>query len=303
MHPTLEQALKLFLESLRVDRGSSRHTVESYERDLAQFFQTLSPERALQEIEAPDLESHLTALTRAGQKATSLARKASVLRQFFKFCYLSQSIRTHPAERLMTGRLPSRLPKTLSHEAIDCLLKTVGTGIHGPAKEALNQRDRAMVFLLYATGLRVSELLGLKIENIDIAEGYLRVRGKGNKERLVPFAPIAGEWIMVYLNESRPQLEPMDSTLFVGQSGKPLTRQAFWKTLRDIARAAGLDQRVSPHLLRHAFATHLLESGMNLRALQMLLGHSDLSTTQIYTHVSPQHLKAAHRKFHPRGGG
>jgi integrase/recombinase XerD len=158
-----------------------------------------------------------------------------------------------------------------------------------------------MILLLYATGLRISELLALTTHSLDLAQEYLRVRGKGDKERIVPFASAAGTALRDYLEHHRPQLLPQSDHLFVNAAGTRLSRQAFWKTLQTLAKQAGISRSVSPHLLRHSFATHLLQAGMNLRSLQMLLGHSDLSTTQIYTHVSPEHLKQAQRRYHPRG--
>jgi integrase/recombinase XerD len=158
-----------------------------------------------------------------------------------------------------------------------------------------------MVYLLYATGLRVSELTQLDSHQVDLSMSYLRTRGKGNKERIVPFAPVAGEKLKDYQDHFRPQLKPETDLLFLNHRGFGMTRQAFWKVLKGLAMEAGLPDSLSPHVLRHSFATHLLQSGMNLRSLQMLLGHSDLSTTQIYTHITPEHLKEAHQQYHPRG--
>src|SRR6185312_13085227 len=172
---------------------------------------------------------------------------------------------------------------------------------------ALHARDEAMVYLLYATGLRVSELVGLKVQSIEIEQGYLRVRGKGDKERITPFAPVAGEKLQVYLSKYRPLLaahsKERTELVFLTHMGKPISRVSFWKNLKTLALQAGISTSLSPHSLRHSFATHLLQSGMNLRSLQTLLGHADLSTTQIYTRVTPEHLKSVNRKFHPRGGG
>lgn len=161
-----------------------------------------------------------------------------------------------------------------------------------------------MVYLLYATGIRVSELVGLATDRVDLEQGYVRVMGKGSKERIAPFAEFAGECLGEYLRDHRPSLEPegrQQDRVFLNRRGESLSRQSAWKIIGDLALAAGIRAALSPHMLRHSFATHLLQAGMNLRSLQMLLGHSDLSTTQIYTHVSPEHLQAAHRKFHPRG--
>ncbi|MGE0617075.1 MAG: tyrosine-type recombinase/integrase, partial [Bacteriovoracia bacterium] len=206
-----------------------------------------------------------------------------------------------------------RLPKSLSMADIEALLKCAHAGLPYDVgvkdKEnaekvagALRARDRAMIFILYATGLRVSELVGLSLPAIDGANAYLRVIGKGGKERVVPFAPAAGEVLHEYLEHHRAHLVRSPTPqVFLSQRGEGLTRQAFWKTLKRLAVVAGISAPISPHVLRHSFATHLLQSGMNLRSLQMLLGHSDLSTTQIYTAVAPDHLKQVHRKHHPRG--
>lgn len=211
--------------------------------------------------------------------------------------------------------LPKKLPKYLTLQNVQELLAAADEGIGYQIEDeaflaALHARDAAMVYLLYATGLRVSELVGLRLRNVEIEQGYVRVRGKGDKERIAPFAPIAGEKLHTYIQNHRKFLEaktPLSGErnefVFLNRDGKPLTRQSFWKNLKTLALQAGISSTLSPHVLRHSFATHLLQSGMNLRSLQTLLGHADLSTTQIYTHVSPEHLKTTHRKFHPRGGG
>ncbi len=209
----------------------------------------------------------------------------------------------NPTDLLKSPKQPQCLPKFLTQEQVGSLLLITETGI--PYREnhekALHTRDRAMVYLLYATGLRVSELVGLTTHDLDLAMSYLRVKGKGEKERITPFAPVAGKHLALYLEEHRPRLHPATDHFFLNERGFALTRQAVWRILKSLALQAGISAPLSPHVLRHSFATHLLQSGMNLRSLQMLLGHSDLSTTQIYTHVTPEHLKAAHRKYHPRG--
>jgi integrase/recombinase XerD len=294
-HP-ISNTIRDYLESLRIDRGATDRTVEAYRRDLEQFEASLPEGLELAAIELEHLNQFLSKLHKEKQKAASIARKVSAIRQFFKFCCLEKGLERNPADQLKSPSQAKRLPKFLTHDEISLLLKTVD--------EAL-PRDRAMLYLLYATGLRVSELVGLTTHNVDLQLGYVRVKGKGNKERIVPFADIAGKHLATYLNESRGSLGgeagPATDHLFLNQRGLALTRQGFWKILRDLALKAGISRSISPHALRHSFATHLLQSGMNLRSLQMLLGHSDLSTTQIYAHVSPEHLKSAHRKFHPRG--
>lgn len=301
----LKLCVEDFLESCRIDRGSSDRTVEAYRRDLDQFVKWIGDPIALEEIAPERLDAFLRELHSQGQQETSIARKASALRQLFKFCCLERGLTRNPAERLDAPSKPRRLPKALSAEQIDSLLRAATEGLpyarNADARELLRLRDRAMILLLYATGLRVSELVGLTLNDLDLGEGYLRVKGKGEKQRIAPFAPVAGEQLKLYLEGSRPRLHPATDHLFLNHRGMALTRQAFWKILGALALQAGLPPGISPHKLRHSFATHLLQAGMNLRSLQLLLGHSDLATTQIYAHVTPGHLRSAHRKFHPRG--
>ncbi len=306
-------ALELFLDARKIDRGSAAPTIEAYRCDLEQLAATL-PERgatALPTISADDLHRFLKRLHLAKAKPASVARKVSAIRQFFKFGMLELGLEANPADGLRSPAQSKRLPKFLTHEAIEKLLVAVREGLPYPEsyREALVLRDRAMVVLLYATGLRVSELVGLTLHEVDLPLGYVRVVGKGGKERIVPYAGAAGEALEDYLERGRPELVrerlrhgEIVAEIFVSRRGEGLTRQSFWGTLKDLAVLAGIDEEISPHRLRHSFATHLLQAGMGLRSLQTLLGHSDLSTTQIYTHVTPEHLKELHKKYHPRGG-
>jgi integrase/recombinase XerD len=314
----LQQAIAKFIESRRIDRGASLPTLEAYRRDLAQLALHLGPTRNLSDISPADLSAFVQTLrssnsggSQAAAPAT-LARKISSLRQFFKFSCLELGLYESPARSLESPRAIKRLPHHLTAAQITQLLAFTDTGLdyQDEAKtSALRARDAAMVYLMYATGIRVSEMTGLTPHQLDLSMGYVRVRGKGAKERIAPFAPAAGERIQNYLENHRPTLwglraENKAEQLFLNHWGDPLTRQGFWEILGKIALGAGIPKElVSPHVLRHSFATHLLEAGMNLRSLQTLLGHSDLSTTQIYAHVSPEHLQKAHRKYHPRGGG
>ncbi len=300
----LAPPISAFLESRRIDRGAADKTIEAYQRDLTAFAKTLPPNTSLEQIQRDDIVTFLTKLAHAKQKATSISRTTSALRQFFKFCCLELNLTHNPAENLESPQLPQRLPKALSLDQVTKLLEAADTGLpypHAAHPESLKARDRAMVYLLYATGLRVSELIGLTTHNIDLQNEYARVKGKGSKERIAPFATQAGDILRDYLTQHRASLKPTTDHLFPNHQGQPLTRQGFWKTLNAIALQADLNISLSPHKLRHSFATHLLQSGMSLRSLQLLLGHADLTTTQIYTHISPEHLKTAHRKFHPRG--
>ena len=307
----LTRAIEAFLLSKQIDRGAAEKTIEAYSHDLAQWAKTLPKNPSLKKLELKDLNRYLTRLHKLKNKPASISRKVSSLRQFFKFCCLERGLKNNPAEHLRTPSQVTRLPKFLGHQQVQALLKITHTGLPyagtkmDPYREAIQARDRAMIFLLYATGLRVSELVNLTTHQIDTKMGYLRVRGKGDKERIVPFAPVAGDYLATYIADHRPKLSPEGDDLFTGipgqNNGQALSRQSFWNILKAIARQAGITKAVSPHMLRHSFATHLLQSGMNLRSLQMLLGHSDLSTTQIYTHITPEHLKTLHKRFHPRG--
>jgi len=301
-----------FIESRKLDRGASRHTLEAYHRDLRQWAQGLKLwDQPLQGVDANAIGSAIRAMTQAKLSSASIARKVSALKQFFKFCALEhgmEDLGSFPSDAFEMPKRSKQLPKDLTHADVQSLLQTSVQGLpyRDPKKAAaLRSRDQAMVILLYATGLRVSELTSLELHQVDLTEGFVRVRGKGSKERIVPFAPAAREALDLYLSQFRCQLTPKQSPpapqVFLNPQGQRLSRQGFWKILKSLALQAGISTNVTPHRLRHAFATHLLQAGISLRSLQMLLGHSDLSTTQIYTHLSINHLKAAHRKYHPRG--
>jgi integrase/recombinase XerD len=311
----LSAAIEAFLDALQVDQGSSRHTLAAYGRDLRQLEAFLlgpskndasaKPNGGPDLLVTPDqLEAFLATLSHQKQSARSISRKTSAIRQFFKFACLELGLRTNPAEQLQLPKMSKSLPKFLTEKETESLLAAAQPGLeYRDPKQApaLQSRDRAMLVLLYATGLRVTELLSLTTHSLELQQEYLRVKGKGEKERIVPFATYAGDLLRSYLDETRPALKPASDHVFVNHQGKPLSRQSFWKILKELSRQAGIRKNVSPHVLRHSFATHLLQAGMNLRSLQMLLGHSDLSTTQIYAHVTPEHLKDAHKRYHPRG--
>ena len=293
--------IQLFIDHLKVDKGSSVHTLDAYSRDLKQFEKTL--QKPLQEVSEDQIQSFLKELRVREQKSTSIARKISALKQFYRFLVREQAIVEDPTLFIESPAPSKKLPKALSTEAVLNLLRAADEGLdyEGKWKDALKARDRAMIYLLYATGVRVSELLTITLPKLDIEGGWVRVMGKRSKERMIPFAPVAGEHLHHYLTTARPLFLPKSEVLFLGTSGTALTRQGFWKTLKKIALKSGIPQNLHPHMLRHTFATDLLKSGMNLRSLQMLLGHADLQTTQIYTHVAPEKLKEVIRKFHPRG--
>lgn len=287
-------AIERFLDRLWLERGLSRNTQAAYRSDLQLFARWLKArgQNLLAAGEA-DLRGWLAALTR---NPRSQARLLSALRQFYRHLHAERQRSDDPSARLEAPRLGLRLPKTLSEIDVQALLEAPD------CEEGLGLRDRAMLELMYASGLRVSELIGLKLGGVDLRRGAVRVMGKGGKERLVPMGEEAVDWLQRYLREARPEHAVAgDDTLFLTARGTAMTRQNFWQRLRLHAQVAGIRSALSPHTLRHAFATHLLEHGADLRTLQALLGHADLSTTQIYTHVARARLRELHARHHPRG--
>lgn len=272
----------------------SVHTRNAYLSDLIQC-STLTPLKPLPTWDTNDISDALIALTKTGKSPRSIARSLSALRQFFKFLR-EQKIRSdNPVASHRSPKIGRALPKDLSEADVEALIQTPDI------QTALGLRDRAMLEVLYACGLRVSELLNLRLERINLKQGYLRITGKGNKERLVPLGQYACDWIEKYLQDSRPQLYKSSTDyLFLTQHGGIMSRQNFWYAIKRYALQANIQTELSPHTLRHAFATHLLNHGADLRVVQMLLGHSDLSTTQIYTHVAQIRMQQLHEKFHPR---
>ena len=290
-----------FIRHLKIDKACSPHTLTSYGRDLRQFEeQSKTP---LSSRRDRDIQSYLAFLSKKGLEPSSIARKLSSLRQFYQYLIREEVIKEDPTLFVGSPSLKKRLPKALNEADIESLLKASQKGLpyRGESAEALQIRDRAMLYLLYATGVRVSELLSLPLQKTDTEAGLIRVMGKRSKERMIPFPPVVSELLIHYKEASRPLLKPSVDSLFVGLGGRRLTRQAFWKTLKQLAREAGIDDSLHPHMLRHTFATDLLKSGMNLRMLQSLLGHSDLQTTQIYTQVLPEKLREVVNRHHPRG--
>ncbi|MBM4294192.1 MAG: site-specific tyrosine recombinase XerD [Deltaproteobacteria bacterium] len=293
----MDAELSQFYQHLAVERGLAALTLEAYSRDLRDFQEFLL-ERGLEQwtqVGLPHLQDYLAALAARNLSARSRSRRLSALRQFFRFLQREEVAAANPVELLDSPRLPRKLPQVLGEPEVAALLNAPDSST--PA----GQRDAALLEVLYATGLRVSELVGLTLKQVDLRRGMVRPRGKGSKERVVPMVPTAVEKLQAYLNQGRPQLlQGRDSPyLFVNRRGGRLSRQGFWKILKQYARQAGV-RDLSPHTLRHSFATHLLSRGANLRALQMLLGHADLATTQIYTHLDAARLREAHQKAHPR---
>ncbi|MGH7929261.1 MAG: site-specific tyrosine recombinase XerD, partial [Candidatus Binatia bacterium] len=289
-----------FLSTIAVEKGLARNTVEAYSRDLSRLTEFLMGQSVADwnGVKAIHVRAYVSWLTGKGLNAKSVARHIVTVRRFFRFLETEELVVENPIPRLHLAAGARKLPQTLSAEDLRALLNQ-------PDQTAsLGRRDQAMLELLYATGLRVSELISLQTQQIDFKGNYLTVKGKGSKVRAVPFGRWAREKLLAYVREVRPLLARRISPfLFISRSGKPLTRQGFWKLIRGYALAAGIEKRVTPHMLRHSFATHLLEGGADLRAVQSMLGHADISTTQIYTHVNGARLKEAHRRFHPREDG
>jgi integrase/recombinase XerD len=288
-----------FLDAVWIEDGLAANTLAAYRRDLTLYATWLAAERADTAIEASresDLLAYIAA-RHAGSRATSANRRLTVFKRFFRWALRERLADADPTLRLRNAKQPMRVPKTLSEAQVEALLAAPDVD------KPLGLRDRAMLELLYACGLRVSELVTLKTVQIGLAEGCLRVTGKGSKERLVPFGEEAHGWLGRYLAEARAAILDGQSSdaLFVTGRGGAMTRQMFWKLIKAHALKAGIDAPLSPHTLRHAFATHLLNHGADLRAVQMLLGHADISTTTIYTHVARERLRALHAQHHPRG--
>ena len=294
------RTLDRFADSLWLNDGLARNTIESYRRDVAQFARWLedSGRAALLSVGPADIHLHLAwQVDKKRARPRTTGRLVSSLKRFFQFAVREGLRGDDPAADLDSPKLPRSLPKSLSEGEVEALLDA--PNVETPQ----GLRDRAMLETLYASGLRVSELVSLKTVQVSLDMGVVRVLGKGSKERLTPLGEEAIAWIDRYQREARPALlgERRSDALFVTPRGGPMTRQAFWKLVQRHALVAGIRRGISPHTLRHAFATHLINHGADLRVVQMLLGHADISTTQIYTHVARERLKQLHRKHHPRG--
>ena len=294
---TAGEPIDSFIDALWLEEGLSRNTLAAYRRDLTLYARWLAERgRQLPATGEEDLTGYFSA--RHGEsKATTANRRLTVFKRYFRWALRERLITEDPTLRLQSARQPLRVPKTLSEAQVEALL--AAPEVDTP----LGLRDRTMLELIYASGLRVSELVTLKAFNVGLNEGVLRVLGKGSKERLVPFGQVASDWIERYLAEARGAIlcGQQSEDLFVTARGQGMTRAMFWVIVKKHARAAGITAPLSPHTLRHAFATHLLNHGADLRAVQMLLGHADISTTTIYTHVARERLKQLHAQHHPRG--
>ncbi|QJA05376.1 site-specific tyrosine recombinase XerD [Thermosulfurimonas marina] len=294
----MKTLLEGFLSHLALEKGLSENTLAAYARDL-QDFETFLHQKGLdpREIGPEVVRLFLEELYHRGLSPRSVARKLSALRTFYRFLELEGLVKKNPlflVEGPKTGR---DLPKVLTAEEVERLLAAPDPS----TPQGL--RDRAMLETLYATGLRVSELVGLTLAQLNLEVGFVRVTGKGARERVVPLGEVARDWLERYLREARPRLLSGRESpyVFLNRQGRPLTRQRFWQIIREYARQAGLKTPISPHVLRHSFATHLLEGGADLRAVQLMLGHASLATTQIYTHLDLQNLRRIHERHHPRG--
>ena len=291
--------IDLFLNEYWIEKGLSENTVQSYRLDLTALCDWLDKNGlSLETLDAVDLQGFLGERLEKGYKATSTARMLSAMRKLFQYLYREKYRVDDPSAVLSSPKLPSRLPKYLTEQQVSDLLNTPDADV------PLELRDKAMLELLYATGLRVTELVSLTIENMSVQQGVVRVIGKGNKERIVPMGEEAAYWVRQFMLYGRPVLLNGQSSdvVFPSQRAQQMTRQTFWHRVKHYAILADIDaDALSPHVLRHAFATHLVNHGADLRVVQMLLGHTDLSTTQIYTHVAKERLKRLHERFHPRG--
>jgi integrase/recombinase XerD len=288
--------LPIFLDFLSVEKGLAKNSLSAYASDLRHFGHWLADQQLdLERVERINIVKYFQWLRGAGISARSVARALAAIRGLFRFLVAERHLKKDPTENLENPKLWSTLPKSLQPDEVEALLaapdRTTTDGL----------RDAAMLELLYATGLRVSELIKVRVDEVVLDAGFLRTIGKGSKERIVPFGDTARDVMVEYAEKSRPELDKYaDPHLFLSRLGRPMSRQAFWMKITRYAREAGVKSHISPHVLRHAFATHLLENGADLRSVQMMLGHADISTTQIYTHVSRARLQKMYDQFHPR---
>jgi integrase/recombinase XerD len=289
--------LDTFIDHLWLEDGLSKNTLDSYRLDLTSFALWLAQlSKPLLTADQADIQQYLS-VKFPQSKPRSIGRLIASLRRFYRYCLRDNKITQDPTIQIQSPKLPRSLPKSLNEDEVIGLLNVPNVA------ELAGLRDRAMLELLYACGLRVSELVSVKVTEVSLSDGVVRITGKGSKTRLVPMGEEAVDWISRYLNEARPDIlqKRLCDALFVTNRGDAMTRQAFWYLIKRYALLAGITKHMSPHVLRHAFATHLLNHGADLRVVQMLLGHSDISTTQIYTHVARERLKKLHSMHHPRG--
>jgi len=291
--------LDQYLHYLIIEKGLARATVEAYSKGLTRFFDFLK-KKGIQEVQSVsklDVRAFLLSLKKEGLSIKTVARNLVALRTFFRFLIQEGILMLNPVEEIESPKMTRTLPDVLTLKEVESLLEQPNP------KTPLGMRDRAMLELLYATGMRVSELTRLQTHQINLEGGYVLLFGKGSKERVVPLGQEAIRWVDLYSKEVRGRLLKGKESpfLFINRMGRGMSRQIFWKNIKGYARKAGIQKRITPHLLRHSFATHLLERGADLRSVQLMLGHVDISTTQIYTHVTGERLKKVHQRYHPRG--
>lgn len=295
----MQEQITDYLHYLTIERGLSENTKKSYQRDLLQYLSFLEKQKITdwQEVDRFTVVSFLQELKEDGKSSATIARMITSLRRFHQFLRQERITDHDPMQHIDSPKKQQKLPDTLSLGEVEQLLGTPDT------KETLGLRDRAILEVMYATGLRVSELINLKLNDVHLEMGLLQTLGKGDKERIVPLGDIAIKWVRRYLADARPYLtrrNPAESHLFVNNHGSGLSRQGIWKNLKAIVQKAGIYKTVTPHTLRHSFATHLLENGADLRTVQELLGHADISTTQIYTHITKKRMTDVYKQYFPR---
>jgi len=287
-----------FINYLSVERGLANNTLSSYRGDLARFFEYLKSRHiaSIQKISRQTVNSFMLSEKDRGLSANSISRELACIKSFLKFLLRENKVKEDVTSVIESPKLWKKLPSTLTLNEVDSLLKSPNV------RDFMGARDKASLELMYATGMRVSELINLKMNDLNMDVGFVKCLGKGSKERIIPFGRKAKESIVRYLGKARPAFlkKKVSNFLFLTRLGKPMSRQAFWKTIKKYARLSGIKKDIAPHSLRHSFATHILERGADLRIVQEMLGHSDISTTQIYTHVNKDRLKSIHQKFHPR---
>jgi integrase/recombinase XerD len=299
MGNTMDQMLDQFLHYLIVEKGLAKNTIEAYSHDLNRFSDYLKA-KGIQDILNVgkfDVRAFLLVLKRQGLSTKTISRNLVAIRTFFKFLIQEGILEANPIEEVGSPTVAKTLPEILTLKEVEELLEQPNI------KTPLGIRDRAMLEMLYATGMRVSELTRLPMNQVNLEGGYVLLYGKGSKERMVPLGSEAMKWLALYLRMARGRFAKRkeSNALFISRSGKGMSRQRFWRSLKEYGRRAGIRKRISPHLLRHSFASHLLERGADLRSVQIMLGHVDISTTQIYTHVTGERLKKIHQRYHPRG--
>lgn len=293
----MHQAIEEFIDYLDVERGLADNTLESYSRDLRHYSEFVQKMRSDEDnVSRATIIAYLLHLQKQGRAASTIARRLAALKSFYQYLLREQKVDHDPTENLESPKQKKRLPRVLTIEEIERLLE------QPDGREPAGLRDRAMLELLYATGIRVSELVSLDVGLVNPESAAVRCVGKGGKERIIPVGSVAIRALIDFLTRGRPKLvrDPEEPALFVNQHGRRLTRQGFWKILKKYAIQAGITKEITPHTLRHSFATHLLENGADLRAVQEMLGHADISTTQIYTHVTKHRLKDVYARAHPR---